>query len=80
MNLNEYIESGIIELYVLGLLKKEELTETIAMITKWPQLAQEVAEVEMALVIYSQNLYPGLNPSLKENLLNKIDSRNFNGE
>ncbi|MDB5019404.1 MAG: hypothetical protein JWQ28_531 [Pedobacter sp.] len=48
-----YIESGILELYVLGQLKGQEINEVEAMAFKYPEVLQEIRAIEIALERYA---------------------------
>lgn len=50
MDVKEYIESGILELYVAGKLSELENQEVDAMIRSHPEVKREVEEIEMAIV------------------------------
>jgi anti-sigma-K factor RskA len=49
VNTKEYIESGILEAYVLGALPENERAAVAANIAMYPDLAQEVASIEAAM-------------------------------
>nr|WP_068888764.1 cupin domain-containing protein [Pedobacter panaciterrae] len=49
MNLQTYIESGILELYVLNLLDESERLMVQSMVSKNPELKIEIQEIELAL-------------------------------
>lgn len=48
-----YIESGILELYVLGQLTAQEQTEVEAMATQYPEVKQEIDAIERAMEQYA---------------------------
>lgn len=48
-----YIESGILELYVLGQLSAEEQNEVEAMAAKYPQIREEITAIEIAMENYA---------------------------
>jgi anti-sigma-K factor RskA len=50
----DYIESGKLELYVLGQLNAEEQTEVEEMIAKYPEVKREVEAIEFAMEQYAQ--------------------------
>ncbi|WP_276134683.1 anti-sigma factor [Polluticoccus soli] len=54
MNIKEYIESGILEAYVLGALSEEERAAVVANIAQYPELAAEVQEIERAMYQYAE--------------------------
>lgn len=49
-----YIESGILELYVLGQLTAQECNEVEAMVAKYPEVKAELSAIEIALEAYAQ--------------------------
>ncbi|PQV46559.1 anti-sigma-K factor rskA [Jejuia pallidilutea] len=50
MDINAYITSGILELYVAGALSEKENEEVYALMQKHPEILQEVLEIEAAVV------------------------------
>ena len=58
MNLNEYISSGILELYVYGALPEEESIEVTKELKKHPEILKEVEEIEDALTQLSTAAAP----------------------
>ncbi|CAM4126308.1 Cupin domain protein [Pedobacter westerhofensis] len=72
-NLQEFIASGILELYVLGDTSDEEDAEVLIMSSKFPaEIAHEIMEISMALEYFS--LENAVEPSarLRENLFSKF--------
>lgn len=53
MNVKEYIESGVLELYVLGKLSEAERQEVEQNIAQYPELKTEVAHIEEAMEAYA---------------------------
>jgi anti-sigma-K factor RskA len=54
VNTKEYIESGILEAYVLGALPEQERAEVEANIAMYPELKQEVAVIEKAMQHFAE--------------------------
>ncbi|WP_323027735.1 anti-sigma factor [Gelidibacter japonicus] len=50
MDINAYIASGILELYVAGALSEDENKEVYQMMHKYPEVRQEVLDIEAAIV------------------------------
>ena len=50
MDINAYIESGILELYVAGKLSETENQEIYELLQQHPKLLQEVIEIEEAVL------------------------------
>lgn len=58
MEANEYIESGILELYVYGLLTETENLEIAEVAKKNPEVEQEIISIEKAIVALSSSFSP----------------------
>lgn len=50
MDINAYIESGLLELYVAGTLSERENEEVYELMLKHPEILQEVLEIEAAII------------------------------
>lgn len=50
MDIKAYIESGNLELYVAGLLSEKENQEVYELLQQYPELLQEVLEIESAII------------------------------
>lgn len=71
MDINEYINSGILELYVYGALTDEESAEVTRVLKQYPAVKAEVEEIEVALM----NLSAAAAPNNPEFLINSIKSK-----
>lgn len=71
MNIEEYIASGILELYVAGSLSEKENEEVNAAIQKYPELMEEVTDIENAIVLLTAATHQGDSYSF-ETIKNKI--------
>ncbi|GAA3739848.1 hypothetical protein GCM10022422_24250 [Flavobacterium ginsengisoli] len=58
MEAQEYIESGILELYVYGLLSEKENLEIAEMAKKNPEMDQEIISIEKAVIALSSSFSP----------------------
>ncbi|RMB62725.1 anti-sigma factor [Dokdonia sinensis] len=75
--MKEYIDSGILELYVYGVLTHQENVEVYKALQQYPEVAQEVEEIEKAL----QQLSMAAAPYSPEKMLTKIKSKlEFTGD
>ncbi len=54
MNVREYIESGILEAYVLNTLSETACNEVLSKIAQYPELAAEVAAIEAAMLNFAK--------------------------
>jgi anti-sigma-K factor RskA len=72
MNVREYIESGIIELYVMNALSATERAEVATLAQQYPEIQAEIEDVEAMMQVYSQAHAITPKPELKEQILNKI--------
>ncbi|RZL98135.1 MAG: anti-sigma factor, partial [Pedobacter sp.] len=70
-----YIESGILELYVLGQLSPSECSEVEAMAMKYPEVKQEITAIEIAMEHYA--ISNALEPSerLGQSILASLENR-----
>jgi anti-sigma-K factor RskA len=75
MTTKEYIESGLLELYVYGVLSGKEQKQVAADVAKNPELQAEVESIEAVLLELSKATSTGVNTSVKRNLLQKINQR-----
>ena len=81
MNIKEYIESGILELYVTGSLTDLENQEVEQMIAKHPELKGELAAIESTLISFSELEAPmELPSSILEGALGKINEEKTSTE
>ncbi len=73
-DLKAYLESGILELYVLGDLSNEEIREVESMIAQYPEVRSELDAVENALQAYaiSNSIQPA--PALRDRILSSIET------
>ncbi len=69
LNTVEYIESGILEIYALGMLSEAERAEVEDMAAKYPEVKQALREIEEALgdMALSESVSPP--PALKDDIL-----------
>ncbi|WP_019037819.1 anti-sigma factor [Psychroflexus tropicus] len=74
MTTKEYIESGILELYVYGALSEEEQAQVAADVAKDLELQAEVESIETTLLELSRATSVGLKPSVKKKLIKKINN------
>lgn len=58
MEMKEYIESGILELYVYGSLTESESEEVAAMAKKHPEINAEIIAIEKSVVALSSSFSP----------------------
>lgn len=63
MNIEEYIESGILELYVAGVLSEEENREVAAMVEKHEAVRKELELVEKTILALTKATAPAKTPS-----------------
>jgi len=60
MNSREYIESGILELYVFGKLSETEMAEVQQMAADNPAIRTEIAAIEQAVINLSHSVSPNI--------------------
>ena len=72
MESNEYIESGILELYIYGLLSESENDEVTAMSNKNPEVKEEILSIEKAIINLSSSFSPFISYSQFEKIKAKL--------
>ena len=75
MNLKEIRESGLLELYVLGLLSEEEAGQVRSALGQYPELVKDINEIEKALEVYGKATAVTPPDSARSDVLSKIRSR-----
>lgn len=73
MDVKKYIESGILELYVMDALSPAESKEVAALADRFEEIRQEILSIQETLNAYtvSQSISPGA--GMKEKILQKIN-------
>lgn len=71
MDINNYVTSGILELYVYGALSETESREVTRVLKQYPEVESEVEEIEEALV----QLSAAVSPADAENLIQAIKQK-----
>ena len=75
MNIQEYISSGIIENYVLGLTTAQESSDVLSMAAKYPEVKAEIDAVENTLQTFLQKQAVTPPAYLKEKIITAIDKK-----
>ena len=73
MNIQEYISSGVVESYVLGLCNDAEKQELEKLLPVYPELQKELKEVETALGVYAQSFEKAPSAQLKNRIFEELD-------
>lgn len=60
MTPQEYIDSGVLELYVYGLLNEQEVEEVNKMATLHPEIKQEIVYIEKTMMALSGSISPSI--------------------
>lgn len=73
MNIQEYIESGKLELYLLGELTEREREEVIAMAKAYPEIQEELDALEQSMFAFDE--LTGKTPSaqVKEKIFTSLE-------
>jgi anti-sigma-K factor RskA len=72
MDNKEYIESGILELYVFGTLSEKENIEVQDMANKHQEIRDEIEAIEKAIINLSQSVAPHLSAKNYENIRHQL--------
>ncbi|MBO6497332.1 MULTISPECIES: anti-sigma factor [Roseivirga] len=73
MNIEEYISSGILEEYALGALSSEEMMEVEAMMAKYPEIKDELNNIELAFEDMAMATAQTPKRDLKSSILDLIE-------
>ncbi len=74
MNIKEYIESGLLEAYVLDALNEQERSEVEANIARYPELAAELASIEAAMLNFALANAKQVPDFMQDKIWNAIES------
>lgn len=75
MEAHELIESGMLELFVMGITTEEENNMISEMATRHSSVREEISSIENALLSLSYSMAPPLRPALYEQTKNKLGFR-----
>jgi anti-sigma-K factor RskA len=70
----EFIDSGLLELYVLGTLSEEERAEVVRMCSEFPEVKAELAAIEASMEAIDQSLAVAPSAAVKSGLFEKLES------
>ncbi|GAB4489378.1 MAG: hypothetical protein OHK0045_12430 [Raineya sp.] len=73
MNIQEYIESGILSIYVLGIATEEERAEVEQMAAKYPEIREELYSLQASINEYASQFELQPPKGLKERIMKSID-------
>ncbi|MCO5937167.1 anti-sigma factor [Mucilaginibacter sp. RB4R14] len=71
-NVKEYIESGILELYVLGDISATEKAQVEEMAAKYPEISAEIIEIERSIEFYAEEHAVEPSENLRAKVLNSL--------
>ena len=74
MNISDYISSGILESYVMGLLSPKETLEVQQMMQQHREIKDEVIAIEEALIAHAIGEAPALSENVKSEVLTAMSS------
>tara|TARA_R110000744_G_scaffold100963_1_gene194722 strand:+ start:2199 stop:2993 length:795 start_codon:yes stop_codon:yes gene_type:complete len=72
MDVEKYIASGILELYIAGILSDKENLEIANYAKEYPEIQKEIEAIEASILELSRKASPGYNYSFKS-LMNRIN-------
>lgn len=78
MDTREYIESGILELYVYGLLTDAENAEVAEMATKNREIDEEIVAIEKAVISLSSGFAPPISVDMYDQIREKLQLKYAN--
>ena len=77
MNVNEYITSGIVELYAMNALTPEEKKEFERLMILYPEIARELDVTMQTLEEYSSSHALNPRPQIRQRIMDKINEDNI---
>lgn len=80
INVEEYIESGVLELYVAGTLTEKESDEVTRNINLYPELKSEVEAIEESLLKITSSLSPTISSHIFDSILTSLELKSLNKE
>ena len=80
MNKEEFISSGLLELYAMGISSPEESKIVEDHLTQFPELKSELNDIELSLEKYAQSNSLRPSPSVKEQLFTQLFPRSAKNE
>lgn len=75
MNTQEYISSGVLELYILGALDQKEADEVAYNVAAYPEIAAELEHLQQTMEGYAQAHAVKPSENFKKNLFAEIEKR-----
>ncbi len=72
MDIQAYIASGVLELYVSGALTEQEMREVEHMAKQYPEVKQELDEIEASFFALANDLHTGPRASLRDEILKNV--------
>src|ERR1043165_3685511 len=76
MNIQEYIDTGILEQYCLCMLAEEEMQEVEAVRSKYPEIGAEICNIEASLEQYAKAYVQAPPAELKEEIWDTLQNLN----
>lgn len=76
MNNQEYIESGILELYVFGQLSDQEFEEVTRLAQENREIQNEIKAIEKAIISFSGSISPTISTANYEKIRQKLNFKN----
>ncbi len=77
-NIREFVSSGIIEMYCMGLTNEEETAQVVHLATLHKSVRDEIEQVNEALSLYAANFQQQTSGDLRSRIMQGIDADNSN--
>ena len=78
MNIDAFIESGILQDYCLGVLSAQEMKHVEQMCTQYPPIAQQLQQLQTGLENYAASKTSHRKEVLKKQIWNAINKKDSN--
>jgi mannose-6-phosphate isomerase-like protein (cupin superfamily) len=73
MDIHEYIYSGVLEEYCLGMLNDEQAAFVVQMSMLYPEVKRELDSIEAAFEYFAQDGSIKVNPQIRKNIINAVE-------
>ncbi|MBL0359250.1 MAG: anti-sigma factor [Chitinophagaceae bacterium] len=73
MEIKNIISSGLLELYATGLASEQEAAQVLQWVQQYPEVADELAQIETAMAMYAQANSVQPSPHIKEKIFATIN-------
>lgn len=75
MEVKDIISSGLLELYATGVASEQEAAQVLQWVKQYPEVADELAQIEAGMAMYAQATVLQPDPSVKDKIFARINEQ-----